>query len=267
MNNRIIKKMEDLKTKGGKSFATVLMIGDPDITTTDKLIKLAYDCQVDIIELGIPDSNPFLDSPGMKASMQRALAFSDNLDDYLNYLKYIRNQYPEQPFEVMIYHNTVMQIGLEKFAKSLQDAQMDAVLVADYVLHGDSFLQDLDKNLSKTGVIPIRFVPHPFNLTQVNDIKENGRGFVISQTITDNSGERRAVLDKNKEKIDFLRSHGVKTPIVLAYGIKSLQDITKCIELGADGVLLGTVILDAAHKMPLEDFRKYLSTFRSATQS
>ena len=140
--------------------------------------------------------------------MQRALTFSNDGSIYLDYLKYIRELYPEQPFEVMIYSETVMEIGLKKFAKCLRNAQMDAVLVADYVSQSDAFLQEFDLCLSNTGVIPIRFVPHPFNPTQVNDIKENGRGFVISQTITDDSGERRAVLDKNKEKIDFLRNMG-----------------------------------------------------------
>ena len=264
MNNRIVEKMSELRTRGGKSFSIVLMIGDPDTTTTDELVKLALESNIDIVELGIPYQNPSLDSQVMRESMQRALAFSNDLSKYLDYLKHIRALYPHTPFEVMIYHETVMEIGLKRFAECLKEAQMDAVLVADYVLKSEAFLQELDLSLSNTGVIPIRFVPHPFNPDQVHDLKENGRGFIISQTITDDTGERKGVLDKNKEKLDFIRNNGIKTPLVLAYGIKTPEDVRKCVDLGADGVLLGTVILDAAHNIPLDDLRKLFYSLRSA---
>ncbi len=264
MKNRIIEKMKTLKANGGKSFSVVLMIGDPDIRTTDELVKTAIDSGVDIVELGIPFKNPFLDSLIMQESMQRSLTYSDDITIYLDYLKHIRAIYPKVPFEIMIYHDTVMEIGLKRFSESLEEAQMDAVLVADYVLQSESFLKKLDLSLSDTGIIPIRFVPHPYNPQQLDDLKEKGNGFIISQTITDESGKRKGVLDKNKEKIDFIRNNGVETPLVLAYGIKTPEDIRKCVKLGADGVLLGTVILDAAQKMQSADFSKFLSSLISA---
>jgi len=264
MANRIIKKMNDLKIKGGKGFSVVLMIGDESPEDTTNNVQIALECGVDIIELGIPYAHPYLDSGIMKASMNRALKWSTDLHAYLDYLKQIRSLYPQVPFEVMIYHDTVMQIGLENFAHSLNEAQMDAVLVADYVKKGREFLSDLDRSLATTEVLPIRFVPHKFDPQQVEDIARNGRGFVISQTVTDESGERKSVLDENKEKADFLRSHGVNTPLVFAYGIKTPADVQKCVELGADGTLLGTIILDAAHRMEKEDFRSFLRSLRQA---
>ncbi len=264
MANRIISKMNEIISSGHKSFSVVLIIGDPSPEATNQQVQIAVECGVDIVELGIPYANPYLDSTIMKDSMKRALDWSDDPEDYLDYLKKIRKIFPEIPFEIMVYYDTVMQIGLKHFSECLKEAQIDAVLVADYVDKDEAFLNELDKSLDGTGVLPIRFVPHPFNPLQIQDLKANGRGFIIAQTMTDNSGKRKQVLAKNKEKIDFLRESGIETPIVSAYGIKTTDDIKKCIELGADGVLLGTVILDAAHSMPLQDFRYFLSSLRSA---
>lgn len=264
MPNRIVTRMNEIISSGRKSFSIVLMIGDPSPEVTNQHVQIAVECGIDIVELGIPYANPYLDSTVMKDSMNRALNWSDDPEDYLDYLKEIRLNFPETPFEIMVYYDTVMQIGLKHFAECLKEAQIDAVLVADYVDKDDAFLNELDKSLERTGVLPIRFVPHPFNPLQVQDLKENSRGFIIAQTMTDNSGKRKQVLTKNKDKIDFLRESGIEIPIVSAYGIRTPEDIRKCIELGADGVLLGTVILDAAHSMPSQDFRNFLSLLRNA---
>jgi len=264
MTNRIITKMNEIQSNGHKSFSVVLMIGDPNPEATSQQVQIAVECGVDIVELGIPYINPYLDSIVMKNSMNRSLNWSDNPEDYLDYLKAIRENFPQTPFEVMVYYDTVMHIGLKHFAERLMEAQMDAVLVADYVDRDATFLNELDKSLDGSGVLPIRFVPHPFNPLQVQDLKDNGRGFIIAQTMTDDSGKRKHVLEKNKKKIDFLRESGIETPIVSAYGIKTPDDIRKCMALGADGVLLGTVILDAAHRLPSQDFRELLSSLRSA---
>ncbi len=265
MKNRILEKMEELKSRDGKSFSIVLMIGDPDTQSTDRLVQIAVESGVDVVELGIPYDNPFLDSPVMKASMQRALEWSTDLDDYLDYLVEVREKFPDTPFEVMIYYDTVMQIGLQRFAEALAKAQMDAVLVADYVLQDTNFLRDLDKSLADSGVIPIRFVPHPFDKEQVYDLKENTRGFFIAQTPTDDNGQRKGVLDSYKDKIDFLRQSGIQTPIVSAYGIKTPENIKKCLSFGADGVLLGTLALEKGYELPPEKFRELLTMLRKAT--
>jgi len=267
MKNRIIEKMKEIQSIGGKSFSIVLMIGDPDTNTTTELVQTALESGVDIVELGIPYANPFLDSPVMQESMERALAFSDDLDIYLDYLTKARTAFPHTAFEVMIYYDTVMQIGLDKFCASLGKAEMDAVLVADYVLQDEIFLKQLDQKLADHNVLHIRFVPHPFKPEQIRDLNQNGRGFIIAQTITNDQGRRNEVLGKNKEKLEYLRRAGVQTPLVSAYGIKTPEDVKKCITLGADGVLLGTVVLEAAYKLPREKFKNLLLNLRNAASA
>jgi tryptophan synthase alpha chain len=265
MMNRITQKIDGLRATGGKSLTVVIMIADPDIETTFELVKIASDVGVDAIELGIPIADPFLDSDVMRKSMVRALAHTQDYKVYIATLGKLREKYPDMPFEVMIYHATAMTIGLDNFCKSVVDTGMDAVLVADGVFKGREYLTGLDRKLLDKGVIPIRFVPHPFDPGQIDDLRNNAHGFIVVQTKADSKGERTVVLDENKVVLDGIRNGGVKIPLVMAYGIKTPADIQKCISMGADGVLIGTVLLEAAHRLSMTEFHSLLIKLRRAT--
>jgi tryptophan synthase alpha chain len=264
MANRISQKMAHLKATGGKSFSSVIMIGDPDINTTFDLVKIAEDVGVDVIELGIPIAKPFLDSTAMSDSMIRALDFSKDYQIYLDAMVKLRQRFPNVIFEVMVYHETVVNIGLDTFCKALIDADMDCVLVADAVFKGEEFLPKMDDKLLNNGVYPIRFVPHPFNSGQFDDLKKNAKGFIVVQTKTDKQGHRDIVQDDNRQSLVQIRQAGINIPLVFAYGIKTPADVRKCIDLGADGVLVGTVLLDAAHRLSRVDYKNLLISLRQA---
>lgn len=265
MPNRILAKMEALGSIGGKSLSVVLMLGDPDFETSFERVGLAAEQGVDVVEVGIPTRNPFLDSPTMRESMSRALACSSDPLRYLNALREVRGRYPDLPLEVMIYSDTLHAIGLERYCEALGDAEMDATLVADIADQGPDYRRRLDEGLLSRDVLPIRFVPHPFRPEQVDDLRENGRGFIVVQTMTDAQGQRKAVLSENKQTLDTLRRAGIQVPLVLAYGIRTPQDVRRCMELGADGVLIGTVVLEAAHRLPKEGLAALLADLRQAT--
>jgi len=267
MANRISERMEHLRTTGGKSLSVVIMIGDPDIRTTFELVRIAVDIGVDVIELGIPIDKPFLDSDVMRKSMSRALEFSRDHQLYLKTLGKLREGFQDMPFEVMIYHDIVMDIGMDNFCKSLVDTGMDAVLVADGLLKGNEFICTLDEKLLNRGVVPIRFVSHPFNPQQIDDLQKNAHGFIVVQTKADHQGQREALLDENRQVLDEIRGAAIRLPLVLAYGIKTPMDVRKCISLGADGVLIGTAVLEAAHRLTRTGFEDLLINLRKATVS
>jgi tryptophan synthase alpha chain len=267
MANRISQRMAYLKATGGKSFSSVIMIGDPDIETTFELVKIAADCGVDVIETGIPIAQPFLDSTAMCDSMARAMAYSKDYRIYLETIEKLRQSFPDVIFEIMIYHETVMEIGLDKFCRVLANADMDCVLVADAVFKGEEFLHTLDNKLLHKGVYPIRFVPNPYNPGQFEDLKKNAKGFIVVQTMTDPQGHRDTVQEENKQTLAQIRQAGINLPLVFAYGIKTPVDVRNCIGLGADGVLIGTVLLDAAHRLSREEYKNLLISLRRAAVS
>ena len=264
MGNRIDTRMQQLAATGRKSLSIVNMIGDPDLATTFELMEIALEAGVDIFEVGIPMSDPALDSSVMRDSMRRALAFSSNYDFYLETLSELREKFPEAICEVMIYHETVEKIGLDKFSTSLAEAGMDCFLVADGVFKGADYLKKLDGIFLSKDIYPIRFVPHPFSSQQFEDLKTNARGFIIIQTKTDAQGRRDSVLDENKRSLEEIRGAGVQLPLIFAYGIKTPTDVRKCISLGANGVLIGTVLLDAAHRLPRSEYKELLVNLRAA---
>ena len=264
MENRIEKRMTHLRKTGGKSLSIVVMIGDPDLTTTFELLEIALNVGVDVFEIGIPISNPVLDSRVMRESMNRALAFSSDYDWYLDVLGEMRAKFSEAAFEVMIYSETVEKIGLEKLCEALIKAQMDSVLVADGVFKGQEYLRTLDDLLLPHGIFPIRFVPHPLDQRQFDDLKQNASGFMIVQTKTDAQGRRDSVLDENRNSIESIRQAGIHAPIIFAYGIRTPEEARKCISLGADGVLIGTVMLDTAYRLPRSKFIELLISLRKA---
>lgn len=264
MTNRIAARMGQLRSAGGKSLSVVIMLGDPDFGATLELVRIAADQGVDVVELGIPIETPFLDSSVMRESMQRALAFCRDPQPYLQTIGQLRSTFPALPLEVMIYHDTLMGIGLRRFCQAMEDAGVDAVLVADGVDQSDEFRRALDEELFARGIYPIRFVPHPFRPQQIDDLRRNGRGFIVVQTRTDEQGRRDTVLDANGQTLAELRQAGVDQPLVLAYGIRTPADVRKCIALGADGVLIGTVVLDAAYRLPRAEFAALLASLREA---
>ena len=264
MENRIDTRMRQLAATGKKSLSIVIMIGDPDLATTVELMEIALEVGVDVFEFGIPMSDPVLDSSVMRDSMRRALAFSSNYDFYLETLSGFRERFPEAIFEIMIYHETVEKIGLEKFSTALAKSDMDCVLVADGVFKGADYLNKLDDTFLPKNIYPIRFVPHPYKLQQFDELKTNARGFIIVQTKTDAKGQRDGVLDENKQSIKEIRSAGINLPLVFAYGIKTPADAQKCISLGANGVLIGTVLLDAAHRLSRMEYKQLLRSLRQA---
>jgi len=266
MQNRILARTRLLDKNGGKSLAVVIMIADPDIRTTFELVELALEEGVDVFEIGIPISEPVLDSDVMHDSMNRALDFTADYNVYLKTLKELRQSFPQAVFEVMIYHKTVMEIGFEKFCAALIDAQMDCVLVADAVFIGEEFLQSLDHQLLPHEIYPIRFVPSPFNPNQIEDLKQNAHGFIVVQTIKDAEGRRDTVLKANQQTLSEIRKAGTQIPLVLAYGIRTPDDVHSCLALGADGVLIGTVLLDAAYRLPRAEYRALLRDLRIAAK-
>lgn len=239
------------------------MLGDPDFATTLSEVDIAVEAGVDLVELGIPITDPFLDSPTMQASMRRALAHCTELPRYLEMLRTVRARHPALFLEVMIYRSTLEKIGLEPYAEALERAEVNATLVADAARQPQAFRDRLDEALLPRDVLPIRFIPEPYSPDLVADVRENARGFVVVQTVTGPDGEREKVLDANKGKLERLRAAGVELPLVLAYGIVTPDHVRRAIALGADGVLIGTAVLNTAYRS-LDELRSLLVAYRAA---
>ena len=261
MANRIETLTQRLKASGGKSLSVVVMIGDGK---TMDVVQAAVDAGVDVIELGIPTENPFLDSDVMRESMARARKWSTDAKRYFDTIAQVRKKFPNLPLEIMIYRDIVGQVGIDAYAAALGDAGADATLVADIADQTDIWRERLDHALTTRGLLSLRFLPHPYAKAQLDDVKAKARGFVIVQTAAEADWTRPTVLDVNGEKLAAIHAEGVRLPLILAYGIRTADDVRRAIALGADGVLIGTAMLDAANRQSKNDVKALLESYRAA---
>jgi tryptophan synthase alpha chain len=263
--NRLDIRKNAVLNRDEKILTCLLPLGDPDLQTSRKLINIYKESGVDIIELGMPSTNPYLDSQQIADSNHRSFQAHPDYSEYFETMKAIRRDFPDEPFEVMAYSDTVRDIGLERFIGSLSEAGIDGHLLADATVIAPDIVQDMDPLLDPLGIFRIRFMPHPFREDLLLDIGENGRGFVILQSIADTSGERATVAEANQDLINRIRSTETRAAILIAYGINNGKRAEEAVKLDPDGILVGTAMVERIAVGDFDDLARIIRELKAAT--
>lgn len=264
--SRLENRIQECLQKGEKLLCCVLPLGDPNRQTSKRLVGLFLESGVDIVELMIPSRDPYLDSSQIHDACQRALSDETGFEAYLDLIGEIRRAYPEEPFEVMTYSDVVQDLGVNRFVRGLEDAEIEAHLLADSIVADSSLLEEMDPLLAIASIVRIRFMPHPFREDLLPDIAENGRGFMILQSVTDEKGDRPTVDPRNRECIERLRVSGTQAAILLGYGIRDPVRMREAVELNADGVIVGSAIMDRIGTEDYEGLAELIRGLKSATK-
>ncbi len=128
--SRIEKKFRDIIKSGGKAFIPYIMAGDPNLGRTVELIRILEDCGADIIELGVPFSDPLADGPTIQKAAQRALAGGVTLHKVIDLVADLR-KHSQVPFVLMTYYNPIFKYGEERFVRDASEAGVDGIIVPD----------------------------------------------------------------------------------------------------------------------------------------
>ena len=249
--NRLDKRIEDVLMRDERFLCCLLPLGDPDLKASRALVELYLESGVDVVELVMPSRDPYLDSQQLSQSSMRAIRTEADCSEYFKTIKQIRQDYPNEPFEVMTYSDVVQGYGIARFVAGLVDADVDAHLLADATVIAPKIIDEMDPLLEAASIYRIRFMPHPFREDLLPDIAENGRGFMILQSITDERGGRPSVMEGNRELIDRVRDTGTRAPIMLGYGINNSIRAREAVNLGTDGIIVGSAIFA---KIAAEDY-------------
>ena len=242
--NKIDIKIKKVMGRGEKLLSCLLPLGDPDLKTSINLVEVYLKAGVDIVELGMPSQNPYLDSRQIAESNQRSFQAQPNLLKYFDTMVTIRKNFPDEPFEVMTYADSVKACGLSRFVDGLKEADIDAHLLADSTVISPDLVKDMDALLNPLSIYRIRFMPHPFRENLLDDIGKNGSGFMILQSMADPLGQRTRVAEGNQDLIARLRATKTQAGILLAYGINNPQRAEEALNLGPDGILVGSAMVD-----------------------
>jgi tryptophan synthase alpha chain len=263
--NRLDTLFSGLKDRGERALVCILPFGDPDLKTSFELAQLYVDCGVDIFEIVLPIESPPPEETAIPASVRRAITAEPRLEKYFEALAHIREIHPDVPIEVAAYTETIRSLGAIQFAETLAKAGIDAHLPTGSEAQADDFLSELDEALKSVGVYHIQFIPHPFEDAHLAKITKKAKGFVILQSYAQEDGSRPYIAQENKDIIQHIQATALKTPILLAYGIRSGDMGKKAIAMGVDGILVGTAVLQMAHHGSREDLTSLLVSLKSAT--
>ena len=231
------------------------MAGDPDLGMTESLATACEAGGADILELGIPFSDPIADGPEIQDAGQRALHAGTRPRDVVELAARIR-QKTEIPLVLMTYMNPVLAMGLLTFAERAASAGVDGVIVPDLSLEGSSEIRDA---LEALGVDMIQLVAPSTPPARAGAIADASRGFLYVVARYGTTGVRSNVPEDLRDRIIAL--HRVSSlPLGVGFGVTTGDHVRAVAAAGADGVVVGSsIVRRAAERRNAEDVRKFVA--------
>ena len=235
--SRITNKFSQLQRDGRKALITFITAGDPDCALTERLVPLMAAAGADIIELGIPFSDPMADGPTIQLSSERALAGGATLKSVLATVKNIR-QGCDVPILLMGYYNPVLAFGLERFCCEAATAGVDAVLLVDLPPEEADELVCFTK---KSGIDFISLLTPTSDSSRISKIKKCGSGFIYYVSVAGVTGARASVADDIGAMVEKIRAD-TALPVAVGFGISTPEQAGTVAKL-ADGVVVGSALV------------------------
>ncbi|MBV8792817.1 MAG: tryptophan synthase subunit alpha [Pseudolabrys sp.] len=239
MTTRIDKRFADVKKESRAALVTFTMAGDPDYATSVALIKALPKAGADVIELGMPFTDPMADGPSIQAAGLRALTGGQDMKKTLAMVREFRKDNNETPLVLMGYYNPIYIYGVDRFLADAKAAGVDGLIIVDLPPEED---EELCLPALKAGLNFIRLATPTTDDKRLPAVLANTSGFVYYVSITGITGS--AVPDSVKvgNAVGRIKRH-TKLPVAVGFGVKSAAT-AKTIAEGADGVVVGSALID-----------------------
>lgn len=255
--NRITALFDRLGAEKKKGFIAFVTAGDPDLKTTKKIIKELETSGADMIELGIPFSDPMADGPTIQASYERAVAGGVHLVDVLELVREVRKT-SEVPLVLFGYYNPVFNYGLKKFARDAATAGADGVLIVDLPPEeADELKGELDKN----GVDLIFLLTPTSDEGRIRLVASKASGFIYFVSVAGVTGARSSVAGDLHRNVRQVRKF-TKLPLGVGFGISTPQQAKEVCK-SADAAVVGSAIVSVIAKSRGPKLLKELGSFVS----
>lgn len=245
--------------KARKALITFITAGDPSLGATEKLVAELAKAGADIIELGIPFSDPLADGPVIQASHQRALRHNVSLSDVFKLVRKIRHRLAI-PICLMLSYNLVVHYGQEKFYADCAKAGIDGVIIPDLSPVNSRRLAPSEAEGSP--VETIYLVAPTSSEARIKMIAEQSRGFIYLVSTTGITGPRSELAAGLKELVGRIRKYS-RLPIAIGFGISTPAQAAAAAKV-ADGVIVGSAIVDLIGQKRLTAVPKFVASLRRA---
>ena len=240
MSTRIEKRFAALKKESRAALVTFTMAGDPDYDTSLAIAKALPKAGADIIELGMPFTDPMADGPAIQAAGLRALKSGQRMTRTLALVREFRKEDDATPVVLMGYYNPIYIYGNERFLADAKAAGVDGLIVVDLPPEED---EELCLPALKAGLNFVRLATPTTDDKRLPTVLTNTSGFVYYVSITGITGAAAPDTAKVNEAVVRIKRH-TKLPVAVGFGVKTAEH-ARAIAEGADGVVVGSALVDA----------------------
>jgi tryptophan synthase alpha chain len=240
MTTRIDTRFAELKKQGRSAFVTFVMAGDPDPGTSLEVIKALPKAGADIIEIGMPFTDPMADGPSIQAAGLRALKAGMTLGKTLEMVRSFRRDDDATPLVLMGYYNPIYIYGVDQFLTDAKSAGVDGLIIVDLPPEEDT---ELCLPAMKAGLNFIRLATPTTDDKRLPAVLANTSGFVYYVSITGITGSAAADARSVGEAVGRIKRH-TKLPVCVGFGIRT-PEAARAIAEAADGAVVGTALVDA----------------------
>jgi tryptophan synthase alpha chain len=231
------------RKKGGPVFIGFAVAGDPDRGTSVNIARALIAGGTDILELGVPFSDPVADGPTIQRADERALAAGTTPDTIFSIVREIRAGSPV-PIVLLTYYNTVYRRGIDRFYQEARDAGVDGILIADMPVEESD---DVTKTAAHYGIAPIFLISQTTTDERIDRIVSHAGGYLYLVSVLGVTGARETVSSDALDLLHRVRRH-TSLPLALGFGISLPKHVKTCVQAGADGVIVGSAIVDIIEK-------------------
>ena len=243
MSTRIAARFAALKAQDRAALITFLMAGDPDLETSLALVEALPSAGADIIEIGIPFTDPMADGPAIQAAGLRALKAGMTLRKTLGLVRAFRLKDADTPIVLMGYYNPIYVYGVDDFLYDAKEAGVDGLIIVDLPPEED---QELCIPARNAGLNFIRLATPTTDENRLPRVLENTSGFVYYVSLTGITGAALADYAGVSQAVKRIKQH-TTLPVAVGFGVKNADNAAQ-IAQNADGVVVGSALIDVLQK-------------------
>jgi tryptophan synthase alpha chain len=244
-NNRIDKKFYELKSKNEKALICYVVAGFPDIISSEHIITSLINGGADIIEIGIPFSDPIADGSTIQYAIQKSLISGTTPDMCLELASRIRKSFPNVPLIIMTYSNILYRKGYIQFAKKAKECGIDGFIIPDIPMEESKEYLNAMQNI---GMSTIFLVSPNTTEKRLKMISRICTGFLYAISVYGTTGERQGFDEYTIESIKRVKkvtaaAAATELPLAVGFGISNPKHVRYMINAGADAVIIGSAII------------------------
>mgnify|MGYP001168123763 CR=1 FL=1 len=236
---RIESCFESLRSKGEKGLITFITAGDPSIENTLDYMQSLVDGGADVIELGVPFSDPMADGPTIQRASERSLAAGTDLSSIFMLVRAFRERNASTPVILMGYMNPFESMGVQEFCKEASNKGVDGILIVDMPPEEST---EFSKEAKNYGIDVIRLIAPTTDLSRAKEICNLSSGYIYYISVKGITGSKDLDSEDVQQKVELLSTE-TNLPIAIGFGIKDSKSALSVKDF-ADGIVVGSVFVD-----------------------